>query len=156
MVLKGVTPKLRSTGKSFSTRWCLAFRRFPVAAWDVNCITERLLGRHRSAVHTAERCHNKARGREAHPGWGRRGQGNPSGVQQTARHNPGCANGGVNRANRVALFNPVGVGGLLATRSWGARARPQALMWHAAGVRAAERLPLASRSHNAVRRVIRQ
>ncbi|QDV86282.1 hypothetical protein TBK1r_53010 [Stieleria magnilauensis] len=88
-------------------------------------------------MHTAKRCHNKARSREAHSGWGRRGQGNPSGVQQTARHNPGCANGGVNQANRVALFNPVGVGGLLATGTWGARARPQALMWHAAGVRAA-------------------
>ncbi len=70
------------------------------------------------------------------PGGGTEGEEPQRGSTIDAARSDG-ANGEVIRANRVVLFNPVGVGGLNVTGSWGARARPQALMWHAAGVRAA-------------------
>ncbi len=68
------------------------------------------------------------------PGGGTEGEEPQRGSTIDAARSDG-ANGEVIRAKRVVLFNPVGVGGLNVTGSWGARARPQALMWHAAGVK---------------------
>ncbi|QDV88259.1 hypothetical protein TBK1r_72910 [Stieleria magnilauensis] len=51
--------------------------------------------KHRSVVHTAERCHNKARGREAHPGVGAQRTGEP----QRGSTN-GAAQSGVRKRRR--------------------------------------------------------